>query len=103
MTINKEKFNPYTNLKGFIMANHASAKKRIRRNAKMEIVNKIRKNRVRSFIKKVEIAIDKSDKALAEEALKIAQPEMHRSVSKGIFKKNTMSRKLSEFKKFLFK
>ena len=45
--------------------------------------------------KKVEIAIDKSDKALAEEAFKIAQPEMHRSVSKGVFKKNTMSRKLS--------
>ena len=77
------------------MANHASAKKRIRRNARMEIVNKIRKNRVRSLIKKVEIAIDKSDKALAEEALKIAQPEMHSSVSKGVFKKNTMSRKLS--------
>ena len=36
------------------MANHASAKKRIRRNARMENVNKIRKNRVRSFIKKVE-------------------------------------------------
>ena len=95
LTIYEEKFNPYKNLKGFIMANHASAKKRIRRNARMEIVNKIRKNRVRSFIKKVEIAIDKSDKALAEEALKIAQPEMHRSVSKGVFKKNTMSRKLS--------
>ena len=83
------------NLKGLIMANHASAKKRIRRNARMEIINKIRKNRVRSFIKKVEIAIDESDKALAEEAFKIAQPEMHRSVSKGVFKKNTMSRKLS--------
>ena len=39
------------------MANHDSAKKRIRRNARMEIVNKVRKNRVRSFIKKVEIAI----------------------------------------------
>ena len=37
------------------MANHASAKKRIRRNARMEIVNKVRKNRVRSYIKKVEI------------------------------------------------
>ena len=95
MTINKEKFNSYKNLKGFNMANHASAKKRIRRNARMEIVNKIRKNRVRSFIKKVETAIDKSDKKLAEEAFKIAQPEMHRSVSKGVFKKNTMSRKLS--------
>ena len=77
------------------MANHVSAKKRIRRNARMEIVNKIRKNRVRSFIKKVELAIEKADKLLAQEAFKIAQPEMHRSVTKGVFKKNTMSRKLS--------
>ena len=77
------------------MANHKSAKKRIRRNDKFQLINKIRKTRVRTFIKKVEIAIDKSDKALAEKAFKIAQPEMHRSVSKGVFKKNTMSRKLS--------
>ena len=77
------------------MANHISAKKRIRRNARMEIVNKIRKNRVRSFIKKVELAIDKADKELAQEAFKIAQSEMHRSVTKGVFKKNTISRKLS--------
>ena len=77
------------------MANHASAKKRIRRNARMENVNKVRKNRVRSFIKKVELALDKADKVLAQEAFRIAQPEMHRSVTKGVFKKNTMSRKLS--------
>ena len=77
------------------MANHISSKKRIRRNSRMETVNKVRKNRVRSFIKKVEIAIDKSDKALALKAFKEAQPEMHRSVTKGVFKKNTMSRKLS--------
>ena len=95
MTINKEKFISYKNLKGIIMANHVSAKKRIRRNARMEIVNKTRKNRVRSFIKKVEIAIEKADKVLAQEAFKNAQPEMHKSVSKGVFKKNTMSRKLS--------
>ena len=77
------------------MANHASAKKRIRRNSRMEIANKIRKNRVRSFIKKVEIAIDKDDKKLAQDVFKIAQPEMHRSVTKGVFKKNTIARKLS--------
>ena len=95
MTINKEKFNAYINLKGIVMANHASAKKRIRRNSRMENVNKIRKNRVRSFIKKVELALDKSDKVLAQETFKIAQSEMHRSVTKGVFKKNTISRKLS--------
>ncbi len=77
------------------MANHVSAKKRIRRNARMEIVNKVRKNRVRSFIKKVELAIEKADKSEAQKAFKVAQPEMHKSVSKGVFKKNTMSRKLS--------
>jgi len=77
------------------MANHVSAKKRIRRNSRMEIVNKIRKNRVRSFIKKVESAIEKADKTEAQKAFIEAQPEMHKSVSKGVFKKNTISRKLS--------
>ena len=77
------------------MANHDSAKKRIRRNSRMEIVNKIRKNRVRSFIKKVESAIEKADKTEAQKAFIQAQPEMHKSVSKGVFKKNTISRKLS--------
>ena len=77
------------------MANHVSSKKRIRRNSRMEVVNKVRKNRVRSFIKKVEVAIDQADKTKAQKALILAQPEMHRSVTKGVFKKNTISRKLS--------
>lgn len=77
------------------MANHISSKKRIRRNSRMEIVNKVRKNRVRTFIKKVELAILNGDKSLANSAFKVAQPEMHRSVTKGVFKKNTISRKLS--------
>ena len=77
------------------MANHISSKKRIRRNSRMEIVNKVRKNRVRSFIKKVELAIDEADITKAQKALILAQPEMHRSVTKGVFKKNTISRKLS--------
>ena len=77
------------------MANHISSKKRIRRNSRMEVVNKVRKNRVRSFIKKVESAIGQSDKIKAKEAFILAQPEMHRSVTKGVFKKNTISRKLS--------
>ena len=77
------------------MANHISSKKRIRRNFRAEVVNKVRKNRVRSFIKKIESAIEQADKAKAKEAFILAQPEMHRSVTKGIFKKNTISRKLS--------
>ena len=54
------------------MANHVSSKKRIRRNSRMEVVNKVRKNRVRSFIKKVEAAIEQSDKTKAQEALILA-------------------------------
>ena len=69
------------------MANHKSAKKRIRRNQKVELVNKVRKSRVRTFVKKVENAILANDKKAASEALKIAQPEMHKSVTKGTFKK----------------
>ena len=61
----------------------------------MEVVNKVRKNRVRSFIKKVEVAIEQADKTKAQQAFILAQPEMHRSVTKGVFKKNTISRKLS--------
>ena len=81
------------------MANHKSAKKRIRRNERFELVNKIRKNRVRTFIKKVETAILENNKSEASNALKLAQPEMHKSVSKGVFKKNTISRKLSRLSK----
>ena len=77
------------------MANHKSAKKRIRRNEKFQLINKIRKTRVRTFIKKVESFIEKKDKKNAELAFVEAQPEMHRSVTKGVFKKNTVSRKLS--------
>ena len=81
------------------MANHKSAKKRIRRNSKFEIVNKVRKSKVRTFVKKVENAINNNDKKLANETFKVAQPEMHKSVSKGVFKKNTISRKLSRLSK----
>jgi small subunit ribosomal protein S20 len=77
------------------MANHKSAKKRIRRNAAFEEVNRDRRSRIRTFIKKVESAIATGDQTAAREALKVAQPEMHRGVTRGIFHKNTMSRKLS--------
>ena len=77
------------------MANHNSAKKRIRRNDKFQLINKIRKTRVRTFIKKVESFIEKKDKQNAQLAFVEAQPEMHRSVTKGVFKRNTISRKLS--------
>ena len=77
------------------MANHKSAKKRIRRNSAFEDINRDRRSRIRTFIKKVEAAIASGDQAAAHEALKQAQPEMHRGVTRGIFHKNTISRKLS--------
>ena len=77
------------------MAHHQSAKKRIRRNARREAINGARIGRIRTFVKKAEVAIASGDKAAAAAALKIAQPELHRGVTKGVMHKNTVSRKLS--------
>ena len=77
------------------MAHHASAKKRIRRNARRTRTNSDRIGRVRTFVKKVEAAITSGDKASAQAALKAAQPEIHRGVSKGVLHKNTANRRLS--------
>ena len=77
------------------MADHKSAKKRIRRNARRAEINGARVSRIRTFIKKVETAINAGDAKGAEEALKNAQPEMNRGVSKGVLHKNTAARKLS--------
>lgn len=77
------------------MANHASAKKRIRRNARSAKVNSDRRGRIRTFVKKVELALASGDAKEAEAALKAAQPEMQRGVSKGILEKNTVARKIS--------
>lgn len=76
------------------MANHKSSKKRILRNAKFADINNIRRTRIRTFLKKVDHALDAGDAQGAEAALKAAQPELFRGVSKGIFKKNTASRKM---------
>ncbi len=77
------------------MANHASARKRVRRNARRDVINTSRKSRVRTFIKKVEEAIESGDAKAAQEAFKRMQPELLRGVAKGVFHKNAASRKLS--------
>ena len=77
------------------MANHKSAKKRIRRNANRAEINKGRISRIRTFLKRVETAIASGDKVAAQTALKEAQPELMRGVSKGVLHKNTASRKMS--------
>lgn len=77
------------------MANTKSAKKMVRKIAKRTEVNKARRSRMRTFIRKVEEAIAAGDKAAANEALKAAQPEIMRAAQKGIMHKRTSSRKIS--------
>ena len=77
------------------MANIQSAKKRVRRNARRTVINHARMGRIRTFIKRVESAIEGGDKDAAQQALKAAQPEIIRGVTKGVLHKNTASRKVS--------
>lgn len=77
------------------MANHASAKKATRQIEKRTAVNKNRVSRIRTFIKRVETAITAGVKEDAAKALRDAQSEMMRGVSKGVLKLGTASRKVS--------
>ncbi len=77
------------------MANHQQAKKRIRQTARRTVVNRDRRGRIRTFVKKVEQAIAAGDAARAMDAFRAAQPEVHRGVTKGVLHKNTAARKLS--------
>ena len=77
------------------MASHKSAEKRIRQIAKRTAINRARISRVRTFVKKVEAAIATGNKEAARSALQVAQPELHRAITKGLLHRNTVSRKLS--------
>jgi small subunit ribosomal protein S20 len=77
------------------MATHKSAEKRLRQTAKRTAINRARKSRVRTFVKKVETAIAAGDHEAAQSALRQAQPELHRATTKGVLHKNTVARKLS--------
>ena len=77
------------------MANTPSAKKAARKIARRTAVNKSRRSRVRTFLRKVEEAIASGDQTAAAEALKNAQPELARGVTKGVLHKNTVARKMS--------
>ena len=79
------------------MANTKSAKKAIRVIAKKTAVNRDRRSRMRTFVRKVEEAIASGDKGAAEAALREAQPEIMRAAQKGVIHKNTASRKVSRF------
>ncbi|MCA8902134.1 MAG: 30S ribosomal protein S20 [Hyphomonas sp.] len=77
------------------MANTRSAKKMVRKIEARTEVNKARRSRVRTYVRKVEEAIASGDKAAASEALRVAQPEIMRATTKGVIHKNTSSRKVS--------
>ncbi|MFQ3596463.1 MAG: 30S ribosomal protein S20 [Sphingomonadaceae bacterium] len=81
------------------MANTPSAEKRIRRNERRAAINKARKSRIRTFVKKVESAIESGVRADALAAYAAAQPELMRGVSRGVLHRNTVSRKLSRLSK----
>jgi small subunit ribosomal protein S20 len=77
------------------MAHHKSAKKRIRRNARRTEINRDRIGRVRSFVKKVELAIAGGDQDAAQAALRAAQPELHRGANRGVLHRNPAARKIA--------
>ena len=77
------------------MAHHKSAIKRIRQTETRTDRNRARRSRIRTFVKKVETAIASGEQSAANVALRDAQSEMARGVTKGILKQNTVSRRIS--------
>ncbi|SEO00931.1 30S ribosomal protein S20 [Palleronia pelagia] len=77
------------------MANTPQSKKRARQNQTRALINKARRSRIRTHLRRVEEAIASGDKDAATTALRSAQPELMRGVTKGVFHKNTASRKMS--------
>ena len=77
------------------MANIKSAKKRTRRNARRTAVNNARRGRLRTYMKKVEAALAENQRTAAQEALKAAQPELMRGVTRGVLHRNTAARTIA--------
>ena len=77
------------------MANTASAKKATRKIARRTAINKNRRSRMRTYVRKVEEALAAGDQAAAQAAFQAAQPELMRAATKGVLHKNTASRKVS--------
>jgi len=77
------------------MANTKSAQKAIRSSSAKKVVNNSRKNRIRTFVKKVTDAIKANDQKKSLEAFKNLESEIMRGVTKRVIKLNTAARKLS--------
>ena len=77
------------------MANTAQSKKRARQSEARYDVNKARRSRIRTFLRKVEEALASGSQDAAALALKNAQPELARGITKGVLHKNTVARNIS--------
>lgn len=77
------------------MANTTSAKKAVRKIARRTAVNRARRSRMRTYVRKVEEAIESGDQSAARSALAAAEPEVMRAATKGVLHRNTASRKIS--------
>ena len=77
------------------MANSPQAKKRIRRNDRRTEININRLSRIRTYVKKVEAAVEAGDKKGAADAFNTAKSEISKGANKGVYHKNTASRKIS--------
>jgi small subunit ribosomal protein S20 len=77
------------------MANHKSALKRARQTITRTEVRRARVSRIKTFIRRVEDAVLAGDAAAAHQAFLLAQPEIHRGVTKGVLHKNTAARRIS--------
>ena len=77
------------------MANSSQSKKRARQSEARADINKARRSRIRTFLRKVEEALAAGNQVAATAALQLAQPELARGISKGVMHKNTVARKMS--------
>ena len=83
------------------MANHKSALKRARQTIKRTERNRFYKTRVKNITRAVREAVESGDTQKAADALKIANQNFHKYVSKGVLKKNTAARKVSRLAKLV--
>jgi len=81
------------------MAHSLQAKKRIRQTVRTTAVNRARVGRIRTFIRAVDEAVESGDKVRAQAALKAAQPEIMRGVTRGVIGAKTASRRISRMAK----
>lgn len=81
------------------MANHKQAAKRTRQSEKRRLRNRARDSRIKTFLKKMDEAVEANDKKLATELLPVVIKEVMKAGAKGLFHKNKTSRKVAQLQK----